>query len=61
MFNLPVTVQSGRFTGPGLNVAYPVIADMPDRAVQNRINRMIVTEVNLLIRRQGSPIIRTRK
>lgn len=53
LFNLPVTIKTLRIAEPRLQLFYPAIAEMPDMALQQQMNQMIVNEVNRQIHQQG--------
>lgn len=47
--NLPVYVVPMQLTGPQLSFYYPVVLGLPDPAVQDRINRLILAQINRLL------------
>lgn len=47
--NLPVYVVTMKLTGPQLSFYYPVVLGLPDPAVQDRINRLILAQINRLL------------
>lgn len=55
MFNLPINIKTYRMSEPMLNILYPVIVELPDSAVQQMINQLIVNKVNQQIHQQGYP------
>ncbi|MFC4768664.1 DUF3298 and DUF4163 domain-containing protein [Effusibacillus consociatus] len=52
---LPVSIKTYRITMPKLNILYPVIEELANSIVQQRINNTILNEVNLLLHLQGYP------
>ncbi len=47
--NLPVYMITLKLTGPQLSFYYPVVLGLPDPAVQDRINRLILATINRLL------------
>jgi len=47
--NLPVRIATRKLTGPQLSFYYPSVQNLDDPAVQDRINRLILAQINRLL------------
>ncbi|HEY0826802.1 MAG TPA: DUF4163 domain-containing protein, partial [Bacilli bacterium] len=50
---LPVSVRTYQITKPKLSILYPVIVELPNPQVQQKINQTILNEVYKLLQTQG--------